>query len=295
MNKLVICLAFTFVVIIKAQEQVIYAEMFNQMMKNKELLKRTSSEKMSDITDRKGFEYFVMSITRDEKYVKDLMKEIDVMMNDDYMKHFSQEFKDDTIKFFKEINDNIILTHGKRRMKFDLHFTNEKGLMEMFKYSVTELEDNNGYFIDKTIIISDFTPSKPYTIVSYSYSNMVRDEYSEDIRYLPNVFTMEHLDFILKVSGSLLSFFEKGTFEPLLTDKYYERKETNEGKRIKYRNHYRDEHDDTFRKQRMDQEDDDNDEEQYENRYNDRNKKHRYSNDEHNFFKNENNFMKFDV
>ena len=286
MNKLVICLFFMTIVIIKAQEEILYAEMFSQMMKNKEVLKRTSKQKMSDITDGKGFEHFVLKISQERKYVKDLMREINDMLDSDYMSKFRQSIKDQTLDFFKTINDNDILTSGKSRMYFDMSFVNEKGLMELFKYSV--LEKDIGYKIDIVIIVGNFTPAKPYTIVSYSYSNMFREEYSEDIKYLPATFTMEHVDFILKVTGNILTFFEKGTFGPLLSDKYYEIKEKNGGKRMKRRSHDDDEDDD----------DDDNDYEEYENKRRHNMKYHKrdksYGN-ENNLFKNENNFIKMDV
>lgn len=290
MNKLIIFVVLLLVVVIKAQETVVYAELMKKMLEEREKMKIKTSQTMSDVNEGNGFSNFILKMRKSNKYVKDLMVDINRLLNSNYMSQFSQELKNKLHDDYVDVS-NCILTEKMDNLGFSMYFVNEKGFLELFMYSVQE--DNIGYHVEEIVIVGNFTPSHPFVKISSRYSNMIKEEYSEEIKYLPAEFLTEHFDFIIKALNSILSFFDKGRFEPLLSENYHNEKEKTKREKIRYGDRGND--------RRNNEEDDEHDER--DERDDDKNSKHRFDKrnndertkkgDEHNFVKNEANFMKF--
>jgi len=203
MNSLFILLFFVFIITFtngQDSETAIVKSLIG-LLKEKNVAEHTTET--TDIKRGDGFKKFSNIIHHSNVSVISITKEIEHLKNNSIFNGVSKEIKKSIVDALDEINDNIIFKPSFENDMFDLFYTDSNGKMSLARIYIEKIDE--GYRRVLTLIDVDFIPANPYVILTYSDSDIFTKSSIQKIEFLPTTINNEHLDFIFRINGNLLS------------------------------------------------------------------------------------------
>lgn len=173
------------------------------------LLKNRNEKEMttSDIKKGDGFKTYNNVIFHDERTVRSIEIELERLKSSSIFENINPNIKENVNKAINEINDNVIFDPYFNRDMFKLLYQDMNGVMNMVKLYIEKT--TIGYRIDLIIVDVNFIPSNSHVILSYSNSDIFSRTFNQEIKYLPANINEDHLDFIYKVNGDMITLINK--------------------------------------------------------------------------------------